>query len=283
MRRQYTCGIIAAACVIGVAICLSVALQRQARKNSLNRNLIEAIKRSDTGAVNALLNSGANPNTQDNLSKQESIFQQIENLYRAPEPDRSPPALLVAMMQYRNKGELPPQTIDIVRALLAKGANVNGVNQYGDTSVLTLYGFGISSDPSQLLSVLLSAGANTEATGPGQITALWGATQLGFTASVQVLLEHGAHTDTTDPGGATPLMVAADNGRTGIVNLLLDHGARIEAKNRAGYTALTQACEYHRSNSSAGPSQSRRKMQSLSPTITERPCRLQTGRATPIL
>ena len=60
-------------------------------------------------------------------------------------------------------------------------------------------------------------------------TALHAATQKGHLAVANMLLTCGANIDATTYDGKTPLHLAAQNGHTDVVNTLLEHGANINA------------------------------------------------------
>ena len=63
----------------------------------------------------------------------------------------------------------------------------------------------------------------------------------GNTELVELLLKAGAGANTTLPGGETVLMTAARTGRIGAVRALLAHKADVNAKERKGQTAMIWA------------------------------------------
>ena len=104
---------------------------------------------------------------------------------------------------------------DVVRDLLARGAdpNVAGPAEYGPASAL--YGAaGVVHDPEKT-RVLLDAGAD-----PDDGESLYHATEVPDTTCLQLLLEHGA-----DTRGTNALAHALDYESLEPVRLLLDHGA----------------------------------------------------------
>jgi len=93
--------------------------------------------------------------------------------------------------------------IEIVKLLLAKGADVSQIEQFGDTPLMAAAGVDI-----EMVKLLLDKGADINGRGMG-----WRA-------------------------GRTALMSAAGEGKIDIVKLLLARGAEIEARNMYGWTAL---------------------------------------------
>lgn len=97
-----------------------------------------------------------------------------------------------------------PENIDILKALVEKGANVNAVTKDGQTTALKVLVFH------------------------------------GKAQSIRFLLEHGAKPDLTG-GGMTPLMLASYRCYPDIVEALLKAGADKGIKDSAGSTALDHA------------------------------------------
>ncbi len=165
--------------------------------------------------------------------------------------------------QRETGGTLPlstPRRLDLVKALLAKGANVNQPIAATTTTANFLSPF--------------TGAFNTFATGTGNLrdaTPLWVATfaraeggplrdgtpsdvyvDAGATAMMRILLAAGADPNIPTADGTTPLLVAAGLGGGGggrrrpdgsnpaleRVKLLLDAGAKIDASNEARFTAL---------------------------------------------
>ena len=95
----------------------------------------------------------------------------------------------------------------LVRYMLQSGVDVNAVDVYGDTALIS------------------AAGG-------------------GHLAVVGDLLVAGADIDTVNDAGHTALMNAAMKGRADVVELLLDEDADIAVETGAGETALTKAVQY---------------------------------------
>ena len=91
---------------------------------------------------------------------------------------------------------------------------------------------------------LLRAGANLEARGNGERTALLAAVQSNQVAAARALIQAGASVNAKDAIGDSPYLLAGARGRTEILRLTLDAGADLKSTNRFGGTALTPACHY---------------------------------------
>lgn len=69
---------------------------------------------------------------------------------------------------------------------------------------------------------MLETGANADAKGLSDESALFEAVSQGSTMIVLLLLDKGANPDTRGPSGVTALEIAIERGRTGIAQRLLD-------------------------------------------------------------
>src|SRR5437868_5967972 len=98
------------------------------RQERINRALIAAIMKNDTKTALALLAKGADPNARDETPQHLSLWRLLLDRLRGkhPAPSKAPTALLVALIvideQYPQK---PQNNVDIIRALLDKGADPN--------------------------------------------------------------------------------------------------------------------------------------------------------------
>ena len=128
--------------------------------------------------------------------------------------------------------------IEVVRLLLAKGADVNIVDECGYTALLNAAGNGDRNAP--LVKLLLEHGARVNVksgdtaeivkNGPialGHLTPLQAAAGQGNYEAVEALVKAGADLNTKDVRNATPLVfaVATDHANPEIVKLLLARGA----------------------------------------------------------
>lgn len=119
--------------------------------------------------------------------------------------------------------------IDILRYLLAKGADVNGDNS-GVTSY-TVLTHALNHKNREMAQLLIEAGADIhKPDGDGKAAAHYAA-ELGFGDILQLLAEKGADMNARNRQGNTPLHIVAQAGHANIAKLLMDHGADTKATN----------------------------------------------------
>jgi len=133
---------------------------------------------------------------------------------------------------------------DTVRSLLKQKADVNASHGDGATALH----WAAYNDDLEMVKTLLAAGANVNATTrEGVITPLFMACTNGNAAVIETLLKAGAGANSVKANGTTALMLAASSGSAGAVKVLLDHGAAINAKETVhGQTALMFAAALNR-------------------------------------
>ena len=144
--------------------------------------------------------------------------------------------------------------VEMVKMLLARGADINYTNKYGWTALLKA--LDNRKNWITVTPVLVKSGADVNATlksnGYTPLRKAIGKIRKNRDAAVEViklLLSKGA--DANAPyiskdarySGETPLMVASRNGYTDVVKLLLSHGADVNARTKAGKSALNYAQE----------------------------------------
>jgi len=158
-----------------------------------------------------------------------------------------------------------------LRALIARGGQVNGRDADGYTALHWAADEGLSESVTVLLTAganpqartdfmeatpllvarphpdviraLLEAGADPNATNIRGRTVLHHAMGYDFdwaVESVRLLLHAGASVNVADKQGGTPLMWAASSHHVEIVRMLLAVGADVNARDRKGETALAQ-------------------------------------------
>jgi len=145
-----------------------------------------------------------------------------------------------------------------VKALIEKGAPIDGRDNFGRTPLMLAAGNGNL----KAIEFLLAKGADVNAVsaeksetvknGPiqlGNLTALMLAAPAGGPEVVKALLDAGANVNAVDVRQMTPLMlaVATDHADPRTVRLLLQHGAELGKKDRGGLTAAGWAKKYNSS------------------------------------
>jgi ankyrin repeat protein len=226
------------------------------KETALNR----AVRSSNTGLVQILLNAGAiaiSPFTQVQLEVgsqfQDNFSYNTANLLvQHPSSEISgllctaDPSAIFKYGTYFFQSAIQSNDIDLVRVLLNAGVDVNGL-PIGFSQGTALQ-HAVSAGNFELAEVLLDCGANVNAPprdNHGR-TALQSATDKGSMELVQMLLNHGANVDAPpqDNDGRTALQSAADKGSMELVQILLNHGADIHAPGTVDHgTALQLAAQ----------------------------------------
>ncbi len=182
----------ASLCVIG-CLCAGVVFWK---RNLPSNRLVSAIISNDTRSAIRALEEGASPNTELSIYAgplSRGSFAFLEPLLRKPEFRGS---VVVAAAESNNT--------ELVRALIERGANVNAVDQRGDTALIYVAG-------------------------------------LANLTLVRFLLDHGANVNSPGLYGDTPLICAAQGGSLECVKCLLAHGADRRPKDCFGMTASDYA------------------------------------------
>jgi ankyrin repeat protein len=167
--------------------------------------LIDAVKRHDAVAVNALLDKGADVNAAEgdgatalHWAAQLEDLAAVESLLEAGAAADAPNRFNVRPLELASVNG----NRAIVERLLAAGANANAVSREGQTP-------------------LMSAALN------------------GRVGAVEALLARGAAVDATETyRGQTALMLAAGEGNVDAARALMAAGADVKAKSKAGFTPL---------------------------------------------
>jgi ankyrin repeat protein len=155
--------------------------------------LMIAIKNGDLPVFQMLLDAGAKVNVVEKVQEQTP--------------------LMWAAAATRNGAEM-------VRALIAKGANVNARARFNDW-------------PSQITSE-----PRAQSHPYGGLTPLLYAARGGCRGCVEALVNAGADVNLPNPEGVTPMMLALDNGNTDVAKFLLEHRGNPHLWDVYGRTAL---------------------------------------------
>lgn len=141
-------------------------------------------------------------------------------------------ALLSAASTYQT-GSMP----DIVKTLIAAGANVNVANDEGETALMMAAAAGSV----ETTKILLAAGATINAKDRQGQTALMFASEIGGAERVKTLIDSGASVSARDDHGRTALMYAAKN--LYALEALAAAGSDVNAFDDEGQTALMIAAQ----------------------------------------
>jgi ankyrin repeat protein len=203
--------------------------------------LIDAVKRHDSVAVNALLDRGADVDEAEgdgatalHWAAQLDDLATVESLLQAGATADQPNRFNVRPLELAaNNGNQ-----EIVERLLDAGADANARSREGQTPLMSaaLNGSG------EAVAALLAHGAEVDATESfrGQ-TALMLAAGEGNVAAARALIAAGANVTARSKAGFTPLLFAVRNARLDAVRLLLDRGANVNDLAPDGTSALNVA------------------------------------------
>lgn len=116
--------------------------------------------------------------------------------------------------------------LEVVKLLLAAGANAKAANRYG---VTPLHEASLVADV-PMMEALLKAGATPDSGYGAGETPLMIAARTGNVNAVKLLVEHQAAINGAEEfRGQTPLMFAAAENHADVVKFLIDHGAEVNA------------------------------------------------------
>jgi ankyrin repeat protein len=170
--------------------------------------LMIAIKNGDLAVFQLLIDAGAKVN----------VVEKVQ--------DQTP--LMWAAAATRNAAEM-------VRVLIAKGANVNARAKFDDW-------------PSQITSE-----PRAQYHSYGGLTPLLYAARGGCLGCVQALVSAGADVNLPTPEGATPMMIALDNSNNDVAKFFLEHGGNPNLWDVYGRTALYIAVDHAGGAAGAAP------------------------------
>lgn len=127
---------------------------------------------------------------------------------------------------------------EVVELLLEKGADVNQVDYFNETTLANLCRRS-SNDYLEVLKLLLANNASVNQQNNYGGFALLHAAGNGYTEVVEVLLSNGADVELQNIPGETSLMRASERKKSEVVDILIENGANITIPNRRnGRTAF---------------------------------------------
>jgi ankyrin repeat protein len=126
---------------------------------------------------------------------------------------------------------------ELVSLLLTAGADKEVTTQEGGTALIIAAQY----DRDKCVERLLTAGADKEATLVNGMTALSMASQLGHKKCVKLLLTADVDKEAKTHQGATSVIIAAQHGHNNCLELLLNAGCKVNALSSQGISALLMA------------------------------------------
>ena len=218
-----------------------------ARNKKSQTALTLACISKDEGAVNVLLNAGAEPNIKDDPYGNTCLHDAVRN--------ECSKGVLHAIIDHgadvnaRNKKGQTALTLacitkheSAIKVLLNASADLTITDDtFGDTCLLTAVWNECSAE---VLQAIIEHGADVNATDNSNKTALTLACILKLEGAINVLLDASADLTITDGTfGDTCLHTAVrEECSIEVVQTIIDYGADVNATNKKGQTALTLAC-----------------------------------------
>lgn len=126
------------------------------------------------------------------------------------------------------------QVLRIAKCLMQAGANINRVDDHGDTILLSA----ADNHQSRVVRLLVEKGADVNWCGRNGVSPLFHAVSNQDYELAEYLLDHDASIEAKNSHGQTALMVAAVNGYTRCLKLLLERGGNACVADADGNTAL---------------------------------------------
>jgi ankyrin repeat protein len=246
----------------GCAECIPVLVENGADINATDQDgitpLLSAMINGHYDAASVLLEKGANPNLADRTGR--------TPLYSAVDDHTMPASNRPSPKEVDNE----TTSLDLVKALLAKSANVNSQLKQqvpyrtkldrGDDTMLTTGTTPLlraaKAGDIPVMKLLLEKGADPKLATRNGVNPLMAAAGLGTKEedttgrrktqadsieAVKLCLQAGVDINAVDSRGQTALHGAAFWGLDDIVQFLADHGAKLDVKDRQGKTPLDAA------------------------------------------
>ena len=127
--------------------------------------------------------------------------------------------------------------VETLKQLMLAGANPEAKGE-NDSSALIL---AATENKTEMVKAILSRTEKVNYKNAAGVSALIAAAAANNTEIVKMLLEKKADVNSRDNSGTTPLMIAAELANIEILKLLMDKGADVSLKNNKGETAMTLA------------------------------------------
>ncbi len=182
------------------------------RQYALDRELIAALVKNDSNQAAALVHAGADPNTR-----------------YAPSLS---PAFKLLVNQLLRRSFVPAHPTPTAFMIVC------GVPFYDPADARVTYTY---REDLPLARAMLEHGADCNAEGGYNRSALTWAVITPNPRTAQLLLEHGANVNAQDYDGYVPLMWAVMRNNTNMTRLLLTHSANLHTQDAQGETALELA------------------------------------------
>ena len=209
--------------------------------HAADARLIDAVKKSDTAAVKALIAQRADVKGAE--------VDGTTPLHWASELGNSEiTGMLLAAgadAKAANRYSITPMALAsegghaaVIEQLLKAGVDVNATFGDGQTALMSA----ALNGNVDAMKVLIKNGAQVNAVEKfkGQTALMWAAGE-GNAPATALLVEYGADVKTKSKGGFTAFLFAVLNNHIDAMNMLLDHGANLDDRAQDGSTALNMA------------------------------------------
>ncbi|HEV2601735.1 MAG TPA: ankyrin repeat domain-containing protein [Candidatus Babeliales bacterium] len=132
-----------------------------------------------------------------------------------------------------------PNAITLIEELVARGADINGKNKYGETALM----YAVNHNKLDVIKWLLQMGVDKEVRSSRGRTVLFDAVARNNVESVNMLLQAGANKNVRDDQGGTVLFQAIASGNIEIMDILLQAGVNKNVRDNQGRTSLEYAIQ----------------------------------------